>query len=229
MEIFQTFSNLILLFLASTGFAYIILKFTSKKFIENVFSKQLENHKQKLNAEFNRMTIVHQKEIEVIPQAWKLLQIAMEQVNILTSLLKSYPDVDNYSEDDYRKYIEESSFSEKDKQELLLTNMGQRFKKYSRIADKQEILNANTKMINFHKYIQEHSIFLVDEIKEKFLEIDGKVFEIIRNTSIHSQYEMDKKYDDLSKNFNTVRDEIHPILQELDLLIKNRLHVEKTE
>jgi len=70
------------------GFTFLFFRFLGKRWIENIFSKnlekwkhelnkELEQYRYKINALFNRVTKIHEKEFEVLPEAWLKMQDAL--------------------------------------------------------------------------------------------------------------------------------------------------------
>jgi len=214
--------------------AYFGLKFTARKFIENEFSKQLEKHKQKLNAEFNRMTIIHQKEIEIIPELWGKLQKTLKDLEKYTSLLIITIDFDLVDSKNIEDIIDNISFLsdiEKDKMKKLST--GEQSHYYMK-KQKQYVKNNSYISLNsFHEYIQKNSIFLTSDIQQLFLEIDKKIYDTIltkeESTDLKEINSNKESKDKALEAYKKLKEDIIPLKTKLNNMIKERLYVNKTE
>src|SRR5205085_2601260 len=65
----ETVVRFIIEVIAASG----IVMFIGKNWIENQFARRLKVYERKQNALFNRITKIHEKEIEVLPAAWQKL------------------------------------------------------------------------------------------------------------------------------------------------------------
>lgn len=59
--------------IATSGIVTAIVALLGTSWIQNRFTQSLEEYKHKTNSLFNRITKIHEKEIEVLPEAWKYL------------------------------------------------------------------------------------------------------------------------------------------------------------
>ncbi|MBD3349946.1 MAG: hypothetical protein GF364_00490 [Candidatus Lokiarchaeota archaeon] len=98
--------------------AILVFKYLASKWIESKFTKSLEDHKHKLenereklkfeiNSLFNRVTKIHEKEIEVLPIAWKKLD---DLLDLLRKFIREHHCINNKSPkelDDFYKESEE--------------------------------------------------------------------------------------------------------------------------
>jgi hypothetical protein len=69
----ETVARFIIEVIAASGVVYALFKFVGKNWIENQFARRLKVYERKQNSLFNRITKIHEKEIEVLPAAWQKL------------------------------------------------------------------------------------------------------------------------------------------------------------
>ncbi|HBB96593.1 MAG TPA: hypothetical protein DC054_14510 [Blastocatellia bacterium] len=69
----ETVVRFIIEVIAASGIVYALFMFVGKKWIENQFARRLKAYERKQNSLFNRITKIHEKEIEILPTAWRKL------------------------------------------------------------------------------------------------------------------------------------------------------------
>lgn len=72
----ETVVRFIIEVLAASGIVSALFIFVGKNWIENQFARRLKAYERKQNSLFNRITKIHEKEIEVLPAAWQKLMEA---------------------------------------------------------------------------------------------------------------------------------------------------------
>lgn len=103
-EMFTWLSHTALWLAGAVGIAFTAFRFLGSKWIETKFAarleayrheqtKELEELRHKINAAFSRMTKIHEKEFEALPEAWYKLQDALGHISGLTSVVQCYPDL----------------------------------------------------------------------------------------------------------------------------------------
>ena len=113
----------------SVAVAYLLFVWFGKRIIEHWFStrmeayknaqaQELEDYKYKINALFNRVTKIHEKEFEVLPKAWELLQTALGQIGHMASPLQTYPDFKWMSELEFEEFTKTTKLKKHEIEEL---------------------------------------------------------------------------------------------------------------
>ncbi len=124
----------------SIALAYAAFMFLGKKWIENQFSKSLQKYKHEqskeleetkytINSLFSRVTKIHEKEFEVLPNAWELLHNAIAELTKFTSILKQYPNLDVMTDVQLDAFLKDSFLYDYQKEELKRKNKKLEFKK----------------------------------------------------------------------------------------------------
>jgi hypothetical protein len=80
--------------------------------------KELEQLKFKINGLLDRATKLHQREFEVLPEAWAKLIEAHSATVAVTSALQSYPDVDKMTSEQLVEFLKKSPLAGWEQNEL---------------------------------------------------------------------------------------------------------------
>lgn len=128
-EIYKFIGKVVAIGGSSVAIAYGLFIFVGKQWLENKFSERLEAYKHSLSKEleeirfrinslYNRVTKIHEIEIEVLPEAWKRLQRAANQIQYLISQGRKYPNFDLMSDTELDEQCVQWKFK-KSEQEAL--------------------------------------------------------------------------------------------------------------
>jgi len=123
--------------LIASGVAVGVLVWLGRQWIENQFSKrleaykatqaqELEKYKAKVAALFNRITKIHEKEFEVLPVAWSMLQDAIGFVNKIAAPMQTYPDLRFVDQLRFEEFLNNCGWTESDKNKLRCCDPVQR-------------------------------------------------------------------------------------------------------
>lgn len=162
----MVFTNIVF----GAGGALLLLKFWGQKWVESNFTKDLEQYKAQMLHEFSilltRKTKWHEKEHEVLSEAWKKLAIAHASINVAVSVYSKLPDLNKYNDVQLYKFMENNQFTEIEKESM--NNISDKSLALSKILDYRKLEEARSTLSDFHKYFNENRIFLSPNIKNKF-------------------------------------------------------------
>jgi hypothetical protein len=110
--------------------AYWIFRQLGEKFIEAKFAsrletfkhekqKELEQLKFEINKLFDRSTKFHQKEFDILPTAWAMLEDARAHVGGLIASLQEYPDLSDMDTDKIRNLLSRNEFEAIEIEEIV--------------------------------------------------------------------------------------------------------------
>lgn len=215
--------------------SYAIFTFLAKKWIESKFAERLETYKHELNKEldqaryrinalFSRVTKIHEKEFEVLPEAWHKMQDALGRISHFTSLFQQYPDLNQMSQPALEEFLEKSRLHKCEKQELL-----QASDKVSYYEDKifwHELRDVEEAFWNFHNYIIKNKIFLSPDLQEQFTKIDDVMWSAIVERKVGHEANDREMWD---KAYNKIKQDINPIRNIIENLVQTRLHYQEVE
>jgi len=156
------------------GEGWLDAKFKEKlKAAEHQYAVELQRLKQRLDTASSGIVRLHQKEFEVLPEAYGLLDEAMGMLAWITSPLQQYADVASMGDDDLQEFIDGTEFSKFDKAELRNADRRERQKLYIKCYDRARSFKVEKSIRDFQNYAARHSIFLPEDLRQQFDEIRG--------------------------------------------------------
>jgi hypothetical protein len=173
----------------STVLAYAVFKWFGQKWVEHRLNIGLEAVKARQQKELegfradqqkemerlrhllsSRVSKIHEKEFEVLPKAWLMLNDLHGSVALALDLtFKTYPDFRKLPSAQFEDFLNSSPASrltEFQKQELRIVSDRQKY--FSDAMAGIYLDDANEKQRGFQNYLIEHRIFMTDELREKF-------------------------------------------------------------
>lgn len=159
-----------------------------KGWIDQYFQKQLEEFKHEKNKEleqlrhdintlFSRISKVHEKEFEVLPNAWKLLNEANGRVFQLIKALREWPEFSRLSSDQLEAFLKHSRLLDFQKEELRAAP--DQLKYYEEKMFWIELDDAKNARAALNNYLALNSIFMTPDLREKFGEINRALINVI--------------------------------------------------
>lgn len=211
---------------------YGILRFFGQKWLDEKFSKRLEefkrfqnqefeNYRFEINKLFNRITKIHEKEFEILPTAWQKLQTANRLVIQMTSPLQSYPDLNRMSSQELNAFLNDSKLYDFQKEELLKeSNKVDYYRKKIFWINYNEVSHS---IMEFHNYVLLNKIFFHKEMFDLFSEIDSRVYEA---HLLSSELVEHSNSNEVWKTLREANKKIQPLINQLEEVIQKRLHFE---
>jgi hypothetical protein len=195
------------------AFLYLTFQFFVKKSLETWFDKRLKKFEYKLNSLFNRVTKIHEKEFEVLPQAWAKLNILLDLICKFSTETPYIPELNQKNPSELEKFLSEHDLAEDAKQRIC-----------SAVDKKNQYFYENSKKaadacLDFQDYIAKNAIFLTSDIKDKFKEAEftiRTVWAIIKNSQGCQE--------SITKAYDIVTEKIPSIMKEIEKLVQKRLH-----
>ena len=216
----------------SVAIAYLLFTWLGKRVVENWFSKrmeayknaqaqELEEFKYKINALLNRVTKIHEKEFEVLPKAWELLQNALGQVGHMASPLQSYPDFTWMSETEFHEFLENTKLKKHEIEKLEYLSPADRNKFYQERVFWHELYDARSRINDLHNFLLHNKIFLSKDLFEEFGKIDKMLFDTVLEMESNHESHEHKSILPIWKRLNT---EVQEISGNIENLVQARLH-----
>jgi hypothetical protein len=230
-EIYEFLGKFILWVGSGAGGAFLLIKFLGQSWIENRFAKDLELFKAHKLHEFDllltRKIKWHENEYEVLSKAWSKLIDAHDSLRKAIALLKSHPDFDSMTEDDFTKWIERSDFEDFEK-EYFIKEKGKRNNAYSKIIDQRSLSEAHKAFLEFHRYFDRNKIFIRPHIKDSFQKADDHIWSAWTSQHMHLS-SPGSQVDFLGQAYNEESKEIRPLINEIESIIQKELFPERQE
>ena len=168
---------------------------------------------------FSKATKIHEKEFEILPEAWIKLQNALGLISRLVSPFQSYPDLNRMVEDELQEFVAKSRLTETQRKRVL--NESDKNEYYMDIIFWHDLYEVQSGISDFHNYIMRNKIFLSADLKEKFQQIDDIIWEAFTMSKISKEGEDRKMRHDAYKK---IKDDTNIIRDEIEKLVQKRLH-----
>jgi hypothetical protein len=181
---------------ASAAFAYAMFRIFTTKWIETRFSERLETFKHQQNQEIERLRFrintmmdwnvkLHQREFDILPETWSLLNEAFYTIEPIAIGFQQYPNLDEMSADRLEEFLEKSPLTVVQKTELKSDS--NKIQYYRAVKTMHDLNTAIDSYNQFHLLLAKNAIFIVEPIKTAFLALDQMLKEAIIEHQVQPQ------------------------------------------
>src|SRR5271169_3030216 len=181
---------------ASSAFAYAMFRIFTTKWIETRFSERLEAFKHQQNQEIEHLRFrintmmdwnvkLHQREFDILPETWSLLNEAFYTIEPIAIGLQQYPNLDEMSADRLEEFLEKSPLTVVQKTELK--SESSKIQYYRAVKTMHDLNTAIDSYNQFHLLLAKNAIFIVEPIKTAFLALDQMLKEAIIERQVQPQ------------------------------------------
>lgn len=168
--------------------AWQIFKSMGEKWIDSKFAesleeykhakqKELENLRFEIAALMDRTVKLHQREFDVIPEAWGLLTDAFTILRPVSLGIGMAPDLRVMSPAQFEYFIKTIPLEDFQKEELR--NADDKSKYYLDAIQRYDFNRALEACAAFHIYITKNGIFMPPAIKKKFADFDDLLADVL--------------------------------------------------
>lgn len=210
-------------------------KFLPERWLQHRFDRELEKQRadhardlqdarHRLDVSLRRTSKLHEKEFEVLADAWEKLNLALGHVARLVAALQSYPDLDRMDDPRVEAFVAGSVLEPIDRQELLSTPRGRRNKYYTDRIFWYRLRDAKQACAEFHRAIQRNSIFLEPTIRNLFRKIDDAAWAALTSREIGEEAQDHKLW---TESGTRLKEEIIPLRDEIEVQVQKRLGYEE--
>ena len=193
------------------------------RWLENIFSKDLEAFKAQKLHEFDllltRKTKWHQVEHEVLSNSWIKLKNAQNKLKQAIPILRRNRDFTYMNDLELQNSTNRLNFTEDEKDFFL--NQADKNKAYERIMDFRSLIDAQEAFSDYRTYFEENRIFLSPEVKQKFLEVSNYI--ISASVSIEMSLEINNDLSSLIQAYKTENEKVTPLIDEIESIIQKNL------
>jgi len=187
-EILKVVGGLAAIGTTTVGLAYLVFRIFTTKWIDHRFSERLEAFKHQQNQEIEHLRFrintmmdrnvkLHQREFDVLPETWTLLTEAFFTIEPIAIGFQQYPDLDRMAEDHLDEFLEKSLLTAVQRAELK--SAPKKVEYYRDVKAAHDLNHAVDAYNHFHRTLCKNGIFIIEELKRKFTEIDGLLKEAI--------------------------------------------------
>jgi len=213
--------------------AYAVFMFLGKKWIESKFDErfatfkhaqeqELERYHHQVNILLSRVTKIHEKEIEILPELWQKLQDALGNVSSLTSRLQYYPDFQYMSQETFEEFLKDSKLNDADKKQLVSAPDKNEF--YKKTIFWYNLRDAKASVREYRNFMAYNRIFLSKDLKLEFEKIDELLAQALANRETG---ELARNYDMISEAYKILDKEAETIVERIESLVQERLEFTK--
>ena len=197
-DILATIGGVILGGGGAVGLAYWLFKVFGEKWLSAKFEerlaefkhaqqKEIEQLRFKINALMDRTVKLHQREFDVLPEAWSRLNDAFSHVIGFSSRLQSYPDLNRFSADQLDEFLNNSRLQDWEKTELKAAK--DRTQYFIKRIFWHRLSDARAACKEHHAYLKKSGIFILAETREKFYELDALMWDALTESEINPTHE----------------------------------------
>ena len=147
----------------SAAIAYLTFQFLGRKWIETKFAERLESYKHARERELaqyrnqvsillSRVTKIHEKEIEVLPEIWHKLQVALGYVAKITSPMHYGPNFNFMNSEELQEFLKNPISTIHIKEMLENTPSKDRNTFYTNTIFWYDLSDAKSAVSEFHNY-----------------------------------------------------------------------------
>lgn len=218
-EVLKFIGELVLYGGGSVAIAFLVFTFLGKNLIESWFSKSLKKYEYQIDALFNRVTKIHEKEFEVLPLAWEKLQIALEQVRQLVSPEQYYPVFDFMSETEFNEFIETTKLRKHEVEKLKIAPDKNAY--YKKVIFWHETNEAKEKIRDLHSFLLLNKMFFSTDLFDEFGKVDQLLFNTISNMEVNRRSNDETVTLEMWKDLNS---QAIKMSGKIEMLVQGRLH-----
>lgn len=184
--------------------------------------KELERLRHRLSS---RISKIHEKEFEILPKAWLMLNDLHGTVAIALDLtFKTYPDFRRLPDAQFEEFLTVSPASRlSDFQREALRKAPDRQKFFSEAMAGIHFDDAQEKQRLFHNYLIEHRIFMTDDLRKKFGAVDDSLSTALTSYGVGADAKnWELKLTGMKKVMG-----LKDMIDEVEQAVQQRLHYEE--
>ncbi|WP_204153844.1 hypothetical protein [Leptolyngbya sp. CCY15150] len=214
---------------SATVISLSLLKWLGDKWITHQLSQKLESFKRQqselleqyryqINARFNRITKIHEKEFEVLPEIWYRLQDTYRHFQALSSPEQSFSDLDRFSSEQLEAFLEKCLLNDFQKEQLRCSTHKINYYKdtiyWIRLSIACQVFEE------FRKYLHYNKIFLSQDLFELLTKIESALIE----TQVDLETPGPKLWKEGRVINKKLNEAVGELLKQVENAVQKRLH-----
>ena len=232
METLRLIGEIVLSSTVAAGIVLAVMRWLALKWFDHQFSKRLEQFKREqselleqyryqINARFNRITKIHEKEFEVLPEAWHKLLDAYSHLASITLPLQQWPDLNHYTAAELESFLNTCELPDFQKEELRKAGDKQGY--YEEKAYWVRLGTASKKFNEFRNYLRYNKIFLSRDLFELFTQIEKAMIDV----QVQLQYPDGKPWGNAPKGYQALTTTVSELLIKVEDVVQKRLNFDQ--
>ena len=180
--------------IAYQAFKHLAARWLDSKFDERLqalrhaHGKELEQLRFKIAALLDRTTKLHQKEFELLPEAWSKLNDAFWEVRAFVSPMQAYADIDRMTPPQQEEFIEGSRLTSCQKDELRKSD--QKNLLFQKQIFWHRLHDVQGKTRDAYQHFMRNGIFLDKAIREKFSALHDLIWNALTEHQFNQEHEL---------------------------------------
>lgn len=209
--------------------AFCLFRFLGEKWIEGKFAERLEAYKHaqakeleevrfRISSIFNRVTKLHDKEFEILPEVWGKLNDARLAVLRCAYQFRQHPNLNLLPEDQLQDFLTKKEFSEQEIQSVKQSD--DRNDSYGNVITYRQIGEAHLATLEFRATLTKYRIFLMPDLRERFDNIEERLGAILIS---HQVGVASKNQSMWIESLTEHQKPIELLMKEIEELVRQRL------
>jgi hypothetical protein len=218
---------------SATAISYAVFRTLGKRWLDQHFAKQLERLKHdhqtelellrhEISSLYSRISRVHEKEFEILPKAWYLLHVGYGKASSVISPLKESPDLNRMSAPQFEEWLATCRLPAQFQKDEL-REAKDRTKHYQQTIYWVDLAEADAAQTAFNNYLVENSIFMTDDLRQKFREINTALKKALSGQEIGTRYQSPDVLKSSSETFVPLYD----MFSQIESAVQKRLRYEE--
>ena len=180
--------------------------------------RELEQLRAKINREFDRARKLHEREFDVLPEAWSRFVVAHDHVSSFVHPFQQYPDLKRMSDARLEEFLEGSSLTGTEKDEIRVAE--DRNARYMKIIFFHKYADTMNAMWDFNRYFRNNGIFIEPTVSEKFQKLLDMMHGAVIEHHINEPEDVRPRMRDSSKKLEK---DGGPLFEEIKRDVQGRL------
>lgn len=139
--------------------------------------KEIEQLRFKISALLDRTTKMHQREFEVLPEAWQILNDAYWATRAAVSLGRSYPDLSAMTPPQLNAFISKSQLEDWERDELQSAPDPNAY--YQKRIDIRRLSDAKNQAQNSYTFTMKNGIFIEASLRQQFSALHDLIWDAL--------------------------------------------------
>ena len=209
--------------------AYLLFQYLGKTWIENKFTRRLDQlkHQQALEFQCLRVEIdsllsgalkLQDREFQILPEAWQKLDEAHALAKWFLSPGQEYPNLDQMTEAQLEEFLVKTEFTQTQKNELRTSQ--NKLVSYQDIVFWYRLHKVKAAFSELRNFVARNGIFLPFELKEKFTKISELLGSALISIEIGHEA---KDWKMRGKGWAKITEEVEPLYKSIEADIQARL------
>jgi hypothetical protein len=134
--------------------------------LQHLHERELESVRYAVQSTFSRITKIHEREFEVLPKIWLMIQDTLGQAaHAVGATIIQLPSFRNMADEDIEDYFQSVGFSESQKKQILRSSdPDERREQCSQVLMYRNMFEAKEKQRLLNNYIIENRVFMTPEL-----------------------------------------------------------------